>query len=107
MCSATVDHPEGGLAIVVWATLGEHDRVKPLQAGEKLAGLTDLTHKGMSWTGIINSKRKIDKSCAHSCQNSDAKMLFTLQYIVCVGVCVCVCTHACAYVFVSVYTVCN
>lgn len=53
-CSATVDHPEGGFAIVVWATLGERTRMKLLLAAAKHAGSSELTNKRTSWTGNIN-----------------------------------------------------
>lgn len=53
-CSATADHPEGELATVVWATLGERTRMKPLLAGAKHAGPTELTHRGRSWRGDVN-----------------------------------------------------
>lgn len=86
-----MDHPEGGLAITVWATLGEHARMKPLLEGEKHAGLTELTHRGMSWIGIVNSKRKIDRSFAHSCQKPECKnVAYSPVQHVCVHACVCV-----------------
>lgn len=81
MCSATVDHPEAGPATVVWATLGEHVCMKPLLAGDKQAALTEVTHKGKSWTGFVNSKRNRYEVCTFLSQCKSVVLFLQLQFV--------------------------
>lgn len=53
-----VEHPEGGLATVVRATLTELARTKLLLAGVGHAGPAQLTHRGASQERDVHGKRK-------------------------------------------------